>query len=137
MFDKADLEKMLDENILAGSNAMTTRSQYVTNGARQVREMLENDPNGWRLFGAYYPGIQAILLEHEPDFHQPRTWNDGQPPPDFLSGHDYGDDALNLFAGLLYISGDYLPQTDSPHSIVMPDGSEQLYIPGVGLIDAS
>lgn len=82
--------------------------------------------------------VQAILEKHpvkRSPVHQ--LWNDGNPPPDFLSLYNYGEDHLNLCAAMMYLNRTS-PATDmnadAPHSIITPDG-EALYIPGVGIVD--
>jgi hypothetical protein len=77
-------------------------------------------------------------LKYHPDLPI-QYWNHGDEAPDYLERYDYGDELLNWFAAIatLHQFGKYAVSADAPHSIEMPDGSRQLYVPGVGIIDVS
>jgi len=99
---------------------------------------LEVGRDRWKLLGPYWGVVQAILEKYSTkrsaDY---QTWNDGNPPPDFLSLYNYGEDHLNLCAAMMYLNRTSAAtdmDVDAPHSITTPDG-EALYIPGAGIVD--
>jgi hypothetical protein len=101
-------------------------------------DWLEGGRDRWKLLGPYWGVVQAILEKHPVqrslDY---QAWNDGSPPPDFLSLYNYGEAHLNLCAAMMYINRTSAAtdmNVDAPHSIITPDG-EALYIPGVGIIE--
>jgi hypothetical protein len=103
-----------------------------------IADWLEAGRDRWKLLGPYWGVVQAILEKHpvkrSADY---QTWNDGNPPPDFLSLYNYGEDHLNLCAAMMYLNRTSAAtnlDADAPHSITTPDG-EALYIPGVGIIE--
>jgi len=93
---------------------------------------------GFLLLGPYWGVVQAILEKHPVKRSRDyQAWNDGNPPPDFLSLYDYGADHLSLCAAMMYLNRTSAVtnlDVDAPHSIVTPDG-EALYVPGIGIID--
>jgi len=103
-----------------------------------IADWLEAGRDRWKLLGPYWGVVQAILEKHpikrSADY---QTWNDGNPPPDFLSLYNYGEDHLNLCAAMMYLNRTSAAtdmDVDAPHSITTPDG-EALYIPGAGIVD--
>lgn len=122
--------------IARGAMKGKTAAQYVKQGTTELVKLLGGNPKFWQCFGPYWGIVQALLAKHQPDFKMPAEWNNEEPPPDYLSHYDYGDDGLNLVAALQYLNrdGDYLAHPDQPHSIELADGSDALYMPGVGLL---
>lgn len=131
--DRAELEQIAAEKL-----PEVNRDEYVKKGVDRLATWLEMNPRYWQMLGPWYAVVQELLLRLKPEFEQALTWNGGSPPPDFLDDYDYGEDFLNLFAALTYLSreGEYVPNPDHPHSIQMPDGSQALFVPGIGIIES-
>lgn len=127
LFDRSQIEEALAEMGMSAAEYLEKGKFFLPKHFRPYGQL------NWRSFGPYYPIVQKVVYFSCPESHE---WNDGQPPPDFLSAYDYGDDGISLCAAMMYLNQeDPLPPPDSPHSIIMPDGSEQLYIPGVGIVE--
>lgn len=109
-------------------------AEYVKQGAASLIRWLQSDMAGdrWHAFGPYWPVVQAVLVQA--GYGAAREWGTA---PDFLSRYDYGDDFLNLLASLAYLNRDgaYLSQ-GQPHSVELPDGSEALYLPEIGIVES-
>lgn len=120
----------------SSGGATRSRQEYVTEGVGKVCNWLRDDTTGgrWRLFGPYWPLVQALVKQHQPADHSLVDW--GDPPPE-LSRYTYGDDFLNLLAALAYLDkeGDYLDPT-AGHSIELPNGDRAMYYPGIGVVES-
>jgi len=108
-------------------------AQYCKKAANSIAAMLKQDSQSWKHFGPYWPWVQSLLANHRPDV--PTNWGDR---PDYLAHYDLGDEMLEAIAALQYLNrdGDYLAPLGTPHSIEMPDGSNALYDPELGIIEA-
>jgi len=108
--------------------------QYCQIAVGQIAAMLDVNPMAWHHFGPYWPLVQELFSKYRSKDTRPMEWGD---PPSFLSQYQYGSDVLNAIAALTYLNrdGDYLAQQDDSHSIDMPDGSQALYLPGVGIVN--
>jgi hypothetical protein len=106
--------------------------QYCSRAADSIATMLSQDSQAWKRFGPYWPWVQSLLANHRPDVAT--NWGDR---PDYLAHYDLGDEMLETIAALRYLNrdGDYLAPLGSPHSIEMPDGSNALYDPELGIIE--
>jgi hypothetical protein len=132
LYSKQEVRAMLD---LSGVRRKVSSDREFLQKTGELAEWLKGRDR-WKLYGPYWPALKTVMAEYQPELNT-AEWNDGQPAPDFLSLYDYGEAALNLAAAMMYLNrGEHFNlDPDAPHSINMPDGSEALYVPGVGLID--
>lgn len=124
MYSTDELEAKLKSTGIA-------RDDYPAIAARALARTLVQEHDGWIRLGPYWGVVQRVMFEYEPGVAD--GWGT---PPDYLSGYDTGDDALNMLAAIAYLNsnGDYLPPLHHPHSIQV-GGNEYLYHPQQGLIE--
>jgi hypothetical protein len=129
LYDRTFLETEADR--VLGSR---TSEQFLKAATGTLVPLLGRSPNWWKCFGPYYPVIQKMLREYQPDFELPNSWGE---PPDYLTLYDAGDNLLNWVAAMSYVNreGDYMSHPDQPHTIQLADGSNALYMPGVGILE--
>jgi hypothetical protein len=131
LFDALELKALQSQLLQKHSEP-----EYVAKAVKSIADMVQTGPDVWKRFGPYWPQVQALIMRYQPELTQRvQQWGE---PPDFLSKYSYGDDMLNAIAALQYLNreGDYLSPVGHPHSIEMPDGSNALYSPGVGIIES-
>lgn len=113
-----------------------SRQQYVAEGVGKVCDWLRNDPTGgrWRLFGPYWPQVQALVMQHQPADASLVDWGD---PPQELRRYSYGADDLNLMAALAYLDkdGDFADPTTG-HTVELSNGDRAMYYPGIGFAES-
>lgn len=112
-------------------------SDYCKKAVNSIAAMLSTNPMSWHHFGPYWPLVQKLFAKYRPNDRRPTDWGE---VPDYLDNYSagYGDDMADAIAAIKYLNrhGDWMAQQDDPHDITLPDGSEALYAPGVGIIDA-
>lgn len=129
LYNRSELESMASA-ALKGRNLQA----FLKQGTSALVGLMQQKPDYWKLFGPYYGVIKKLLIKYQPQFKQPQDWDD---VPDYLSHYDFGDDLLNWTAAMSYLSkdGDYLQPIGHPHSIDLPNGTNVLFLPGVGIIE--
>jgi len=129
-FDPLELEALRSQML-----QKYTPESYCQKAADAIASMLGQRPDHWQHFGPYWGVVQALLLSRRPDLAaQVQDWGT---PPDYLAHYDAGDEMLNAIAALQYLNrdGEYIAPS-GPHSIEMPDGSNALYYPGIGIAES-
>ncbi|MBD2019316.1 hypothetical protein H6F43_03850 [Leptolyngbya sp. FACHB-36] len=133
LYDADELEQRAAEALKG-----RTPEEFLTLGTERLTNWLRRNPRSWMAFGPYWAVMQSLLQTYQPDYVPAATWNDGNPAPDFLSRYNYNNDLLNWVAGMSYLNreGDVFSDPEQPHSIQLPDDSQALYIPTIGLIES-
>jgi hypothetical protein len=115
------------------------RLPFIKGAVFVIKGFCKSGHENWKRLGPWWPVAQELINAYgnEPDGPQ-NDWNEGGPPPSFLLRYNYRDDKLNAAAVVAYLDelGDYLPETDSAHTIVLPAGGYGSYVPGTGLVEA-
>lgn len=128
LFDRSELE-----NLKSQLAQTYSPEQYCSKAADSIVAMLDRNSQSWKHFGPYWPVVQTLLARYRPDVP---THNWGT-PPDYLSHYTYNDPMTDAIAALHYLNRDeYLAPLGTPHSIEMPDGSNALYEPELGIIES-
>lgn len=129
MYSPDDLEEMTELALKGRSPDV-----YLEQAIDALVEFCLSSPTAWMQFGPYWPVVNNLVSDRV----DTSAWEISLDQQRLLLRYRISDPVKAAVAALNYLEreGDYLPPNEAPHTIVLPNGEQALYVPGAGVQEA-